>query len=353
MDPLVSIITPTFNHARYLAQCITSVLEQTYTRWEMLIIDDASTDGTAAVARSFVEANPRIELIVHATRQGAERLVDTYNGALDRSRGEFIAVLEGDDWWTRDKLARQIPLLVEDASLALCYGDCWETTEDGRPIVYGASPVSGRSVRSSFREAMTYFSRLTSVPANTVLIRRDALERAGGFQSYPGLPLVDYPTWLALSLHGDFVRIPQPLGHWRRHTGSVYGQKYEQVARGCHSFFLEFVRRQRGAILDADLEPETLERKADRALARIRGSLRYFEGRYELISGNRSRARRKLGRAILDPHTMLRYRLAALVGFGAALSSPRLFASALAFRRITREGAPGSRCALHLEEGRP
>lgn len=73
-------------------------------------------------------------------------------------------------------VASQVPLLSEDASLVLAYGDCWEVSETGRRIGDVATPVSHDSLRSSSADAITYFSTLASVPANTVLIRRDALE---------------------------------------------------------------------------------------------------------------------------------------------------------------------------------
>jgi glycosyltransferase involved in cell wall biosynthesis/GT2 family glycosyltransferase len=343
MGPLVSIITPTFNHVPYIERCVRSVLEQTYSRWELTIIDDASTDGTAEVARDLARRDPRVSVIVHPSRWGAEHLHATYNEALKRSSGEYVAVLEGDDWWTPDRLALQVPQLADDASVVLCYADAWETSPDGRPVIYEAARISQGSLRSSFPDCVEYFSSLTSVPANTVLVRRAALERAGGFQSAVGLPLVDYPTWLTLSLAGDFVRVPEPLAYWRRHSSSVYGGNLERVALGCHTYFLAFVDRNRAAIERAGLSPGRLEREASVALDRTRRSLAYFGGRYDLVRGDRPGARRKMLQAIVDPHTFPRYRVAALVGLVAASSTPKLLGSVLTARRLSRRRVLGTR----------
>ena len=331
-DPLVSIITPTFNHARFIEHCVRSVLRQTYRRWEMIVVDDASSDGTLRSVRDLAARNPRVEVVAHARRHGIEGLADSYNEALGASRGELIAVLEGDDWWAPHRLARQVPLLSEDPSLVLAYGDCWEMSETGRPIGYVTTPVSHDSLRSSSAEAITFFSTLDSVPANTVLIRRDALEGVGGFRS-GGLPLVDYPTWLTLSLQGDFVRVDRPISYWRRHAGSVSWRNLEPITSGCHEFFLRFVERKQTAIRQQGLDPETLVRAADEARVRKLASLPYFDAKCELFCGDRSRALRKFFRLVRDPRSSLRHRLAGVVGLGAGLSSRTLFSLALAVRR--------------------
>ena len=350
-DPLVSIITPTFNHARFIEHCVRSVLQQTYRSWEMVVVDDASSDGTPDLVRKLAAANPRIEVITHPRRYGIEGLADSYNEALSVSRGELIAVLEGDDWWAPDRLARQVPLLSEDASLVLAYGDCWEVSETGRRIGYVATPVSHDSLRSSSADAITYFSTLASVPANTVLIRRDALERVGGFRS-EGLPLVDYPTWLTLSLHGDFVRVDRPISYWRRHAGSVSWRNLEPITSGCHESFLRFVERNQSAIVQHELNPEVLVRCADEDRVRLLASLPYFDAKCELFCGDRSRALRKFFRLVRDPRTSLRHRLAGVVGLGAGLSSRTLFSLALAVRRwAMRVRLAGPRAPLGPRRG--
>src|SRR4051812_29758132 len=104
-QPLVSVITPTYNHEKFISACIESVMAQTYTKWEQIIIDDGSTDGTAEIIRSY--RDPRINY-VHQPNQGIEQLAISYNRALEVATGELIGILEGDDTWPDNKLERLV-----------------------------------------------------------------------------------------------------------------------------------------------------------------------------------------------------------------------------------------------------
>jgi len=88
--PLVSIITPTYNHEKYIGDCIKSVQNQIYTNWEMIVISDGSTDETLLIAQSFAEKDSRIR-IFSQSNVGIFRLAETYNFALKQTRGTYIA----------------------------------------------------------------------------------------------------------------------------------------------------------------------------------------------------------------------------------------------------------------------
>jgi len=105
---LVSIITPTYNHAEFIGACIESVLAQTYPYWEMIIIDDGSTDDTGEVVARYEDDRIRY---IRQPNMGVERLTETYNKALSLARGEYIAILEGDDYWPDYKLSKHLKLL--------------------------------------------------------------------------------------------------------------------------------------------------------------------------------------------------------------------------------------------------
>ena len=125
--PLVTVITPTYNHASYIGRCLESVLAQTEPRWEQIVVDDGSTDGTAAIIGRF--ADPRIRHVSQRHR-GIAGLGDVYNLALGMARGDYVAVLEGDDFWPRDKLERQLPAF-EDPEVVLSWGLATETDPTG------------------------------------------------------------------------------------------------------------------------------------------------------------------------------------------------------------------------------
>lgn len=119
--PVVSIITPVYNHERYIGECIESVIRQTYTSWEMIVVDDGSTDGTWDLVQRFASSDPRIR-VIRQGHVGIWRLSETYNKALRASVGQLVAVLEGDDLWPANKLEIQVDLHLKDTSLIFSYG---------------------------------------------------------------------------------------------------------------------------------------------------------------------------------------------------------------------------------------
>lgn len=106
--PKVSIITPTFNHERFIAECIDSVINQTFNDWEMIIIDDGSTDSTPDIISDYDD--DRI-IYIRQENEGPYKLGEIYNKALSLSNGDFIAILEGDDFWPPEKLDYSITFI--------------------------------------------------------------------------------------------------------------------------------------------------------------------------------------------------------------------------------------------------
>ena len=118
-DPTVSVIVPTYNRAHLIARALESVCSQTFTDWECLVVDDASTDNTDEVVRSF--GDPRVQYLRHETnrRGGAAR-----NTGIAAARGEFLAFLDSDDEWVPAKLERQLEVFattsLEKLGMVLC-----------------------------------------------------------------------------------------------------------------------------------------------------------------------------------------------------------------------------------------
>lgn len=108
---LVSIITPNYNCGRFIAQTIESVLAQTYTNWEMLIVDDCSTDDSVQIAQNYAAKDSRIKVIQNEKNSGA---AISRNKAIELAQGEFIAFLDSDDLWMPDKLEKQIAFMREN-----------------------------------------------------------------------------------------------------------------------------------------------------------------------------------------------------------------------------------------------
>lgn len=223
MKTLVSIITPTYNHENFIGLCIESVLTQTFDNWEMIIINDCSTDNTINIISSYAREDKRIKVINHSYRWGLKKLKNTYNQALNISKGEFIAILEGDDYWPKDKLEKQIKTF-KDKAIILSFGDCIIVNKNNNPLDiltyhnYDNSlnnyPIG--SILYLFQNLNFYLSSVT------VMIRRNIILKIGGFKDDTVYPFVDLPTWLSLSLLGTFRYKNNILGYHRKHEDSSW-----------------------------------------------------------------------------------------------------------------------------------
>jgi glycosyltransferase involved in cell wall biosynthesis len=190
-DPArVSIVTPFLNAGSFIREAVESVLAQTYPHWELLLVDDGSSDGSSSVAQAFAAAHPdRIRYLAHPGRvnKGASA---SRNFATAAARGEYIAFLDADDVYLPCKLERQVPLLDEHPEAGMLYGgtEYWYSwtgrPEDrGRDWVwqrYGAAPNTiidpPRMLASFLRDGGT-------VPCmGSVLARREAIEQVGGWE---------------------------------------------------------------------------------------------------------------------------------------------------------------------------
>ncbi len=109
MNKIVSIITPTYNSEKYIEKTIKSVLNQTYSNWELLLIDDCSSDSTISIINKYLN-DERIKLFKNKENKGA---AVSRNTGIERSRGDFIAFLDSDDFWEKEKLEKQLYFMKE------------------------------------------------------------------------------------------------------------------------------------------------------------------------------------------------------------------------------------------------
>ncbi|PSR23976.1 MAG: hypothetical protein C7B45_01435 [Sulfobacillus acidophilus] len=225
--PVVTIISPTYNHARWISACIDSVIHQSYQQWELILVDDASVDQTETIVREYCRTDPRIRYIRHRVNYGPLRLADTYNDAFRQAQGDFIAILEGDDLWPPYKLQTQVEWNLADPLLCLSCGAVQQIGE--------ASAVF--RVPKKFRGTITTEALLEGILLRrifpgpvTTMISRTCLENIGGFQSAPMFPATDLPTFLKLLTCKGHVRCENlVLGYWRIQPEQITQHYFETM----------------------------------------------------------------------------------------------------------------------------
>lgn len=202
---LISIITITYNQDDYIRQCIKSVIDQTYKNWEMIVVDDGSRDNMTKIIKEFCKKDKRINVIWHKKNWGMKKIVDSYNQALNKSRGKYIAILEGDDQWPKDKLKKQLKL---HKNCVLSYGNCQIVNQDGYPIdLY-----------------LNLYPRHPTYYTPTIMINKCILNVIGGFKKSKKYPFWDTPTISALKTMGQVKYINEILGIYRKHPKSNWLQ---------------------------------------------------------------------------------------------------------------------------------
>ncbi|MFD0834726.1 glycosyltransferase family 2 protein [Mariniflexile aquimaris] len=130
MKPLVSIITPMFNSEAFISETINSVVNQTYQNWELLLIDDGSTDRTLELANKFIIENSKIKLFKNALNQGAAL---SRNRGIESAQGDYIAFLDADDLWKPNKLETQIAFMQSN-NCDVCFSSYEQINESGKPL---------------------------------------------------------------------------------------------------------------------------------------------------------------------------------------------------------------------------
>jgi glycosyltransferase involved in cell wall biosynthesis len=199
------VVIPTYNRAPMLVEAIRSVQRQTFRDWEMIVVDDGSTDETPRVIRPYLSG------LVYL-RQERHGVAAARNSGIQNSCGTYVAFLDSDDLWLPRKLERQLEFLESHPEVGLLYARMWSYSLDS-PQKRRLEP---RCVARSFEELL---NGPNSVTTSTVLIRRDCLEKVGLFN--PDLPAVeDHELWLRVARRHAIGFLDEPLAEYRRHGAS-------------------------------------------------------------------------------------------------------------------------------------
>lgn len=210
-EPRVSVVVPSYNHARFVASALRSVFRQTQPPAELLVIDDGSADGSARVAAETLKDCPVPCEFVARENRG---LCATLNEGLEKTRGRYFAYLGSDDLWLPDFLKARVSLLEERERAVLAYGHALLIDERGEVFDCTADWADYKD-----GDARAMLLEQTIAPMSpTVLYRRAPLERRGWNER---ARLEDYELYLRLSADGEFAFDPRVLSAWRRHASNT------------------------------------------------------------------------------------------------------------------------------------
>ncbi len=210
MGEMVSIITPMYNAQKYIADTMDSVLAQTYQNWEMIIMDDCSTDGGPDIVKEYSAKDSRIRYFRNERNQGVSK---TRNAAMQKASGRYLAFLDSDDLWDADKLNVQIKFMRENDAHFTCTG-CRIIDEDGQP--------TGQVRHIPAKKDYSQMLKGNSAACLTVVVDRKYIQDP----IMPDIPHEDYAAWLNAIKDGEYVYgIDEVLASYRVNQNSVSGNK--------------------------------------------------------------------------------------------------------------------------------
>ncbi len=203
---MISIITPVYNCGRFIENTIRSVQQQTYSDWEMIIVDDCSTDNTVQIVRECAVKDNRIRIICNEKNSGA---AISRNTALREARGEWIAFLDSDDLWLPEKLERQLSFMQENGYM-FTYHEYEEIDEDGKKL---GVHVSGKKTVGKFDMYSCCWPGCLSVMYNR--------ETIGLVQIADIKKNNDTAMWLKIVKKSQCHLLPMTLAYYRRRRQSI------------------------------------------------------------------------------------------------------------------------------------
>jgi len=273
-SPVVSVLMTVYNGEKYIVEAVDSILNQTYTDLEFIVIDDGSTDNTANILRDLAANDPRLKVYTEKNRGIARSM----NHALRLAKGEFVAKMDADDVSLPKRLEVQVKYLREHPEV-VGLGSAWEVIDDaGRLLTALHPPTDDQNVQA---ELLKGHGAITHACG---LMRREELIAAGSYDETFDVA-EDLDMWLRLGERGKLENLPQVLVQYRIHNSSVSEQRCrdqrEYARRAC-----ELAWKRRG--ISGTFEAEHLWRAGTNDGAKYEFLLRH--GWWAFNSAQRSTA---------------------------------------------------------------
>jgi glycosyltransferase involved in cell wall biosynthesis len=263
--PLVSVVIPTYNHDRYLRRALLSLIDQTYTNWEAIVIDNHSKDSTDKVVASFDD--PRI-IYLKIYNNGV--IAASRNAGIRKAKGEWIAFLDSDDFWTADKL--QVCCESINDKVDFIYHDLKIISDQSR--FFSPKIIKSRQVKPLV--LIDLIERGNGIATSSVVVRKKLLQQINGMSEKTDMVAAeDYNTWLRIAqLTNKFRYLSKKLGFYQLHDQGISRKDMSIPHQHAVADFIDF------------LSPA----QKNKYLA----NLRYTKGRFEYLAGNTTIAKKNL-----------------------------------------------------------
>lgn len=238
--PRISVIMPVYNTEQYLKQAIDSILEQTFTDFELIAVNDASTDGSLKILNHYAKIDPRLVVV---TNKENRKIVATLNRGIEMARGSLIARMDADDVSFPRRFEQQLALFDQHPGVVLVAGGFEIIDEEGEFIYREVVPTEDRDIKRSMLLR-------NPVAHGSVMFRKEACKKVGLYSNAHG-PTEDFELWTRLATVGEFAALEQTIFRWRinrkgissnnnklqldimkRHTAALWAVSFPAVISG-------------------------------------------------------------------------------------------------------------------------
>ncbi len=280
-NPLVSIIIPTYNHAKYLDRALKSVIDQTYKNWEIIVVDNFSSDNTEEVILKYKDGNIKY---VKVKNNGV--IAKSRNIGISYATGDWIAFLDSDDWWEKNKLEECINCLSKNINIDLIYHDLKLINKKNKTLF--------KKRIKSFGLAKPVIKNLmlkgNIICNSSVIVRKKIINEIGGInESEDIIAAEDFNTWLRVAeISDNFVYLPLKLGFYFEHSMGVSQRDMSAPTRIATKDFLKYL---------SDFEQKKFEAR-----------MSYIKGKFEYSNTNLIDAKVHLLFTIKHGYIMLKFR---------------------------------------------
>jgi len=265
--PLVSIVIPTYNHAKFISKALKSVINQTYKNWEAIIIDNESVDETYKIINEFND--PRINYF-KISNDGV--IAKSRNLGINEAKGEWIAFLDSDDWWTKDKL--EVCISEIGTNVDFIY-HAHEYISKSKPF-FKKKIIRGRQLKKPILNDLLIgtITKGSQISNSSVIVRKNILIKIGGLNENKILVgSDDYDTWLRIALITDqFLYINQKLSYYLSHDANTSSKDMSIPQRLVVKDFMHLFNNKQKLRLEA--------------------KLRYLSGSYHYLNKNYEKAKK-------------------------------------------------------------